>query len=168
MNDRSLRDLIALSLLSCLMFGAKFALQNIPNVHLGAVLLIVATLRFGYKALYMVFVYIMLEGLVFGFSVWWFSYLFVWPVLVFVAMLFRKNESPVLWAVIAGAYGLCFGPLMYLEYFAINGGWEMFFAMWVAGIPYDLTHCISNFVVTLVLYKPLHTVMARLLQQSGQ
>ena len=64
MKDRPLRDLIALSLLACLMFGAKFAMQNIPNVHLGAVLLIVATLRFGHKALYMAFVYVMLEGLI--------------------------------------------------------------------------------------------------------
>ena len=40
MKDKPLRDLIALSLLACLMFGAKFAMQNIPNVHLGAVLLI--------------------------------------------------------------------------------------------------------------------------------
>ena len=69
MKDSRLRDLIVLGLLACLMFGAKFALQNIPNVHLGAVLIIVATLRFGYKALYMVFVYIMLEGLFFGFSI---------------------------------------------------------------------------------------------------
>ena len=54
----------------------------------------------------------------------------------------------------------------YLEYFAINGGWEMFFAMWTAGIPYDLTHCAGNFVFTLALYKPLYRVMEALLQQQ--
>jgi energy-coupling factor transport system substrate-specific component len=52
---------------------------------------------------------------------------------------------------------------MYLEWFAINGGWEGFFAMWVAGIPYDLTHCGGNFVFTLALYRPLYRVMEKFL-----
>ena len=34
--------------------------------------------------------------------------------------------------------------------------------MWVAGIPYDLTHCVGNFVFTLTLYRPLHRVMEKL------
>ena len=154
--------------MAALIFASKVALASLPNVNLNSCLIILTVVFFGWRALYPVYVYVLLEGLVFGFSIWWFGYLYVWAILVAVAMLFRKNESSLIWAVIAAIYGLCFGPLMYLEYFAINGGWEMFFAMWVAGIPYDLTHCISNFVVTLVLYKPLHTVMARLLQQSGQ
>ena len=115
---------------------------------------------FGWRSLYAVYLYVMLEGLVFGFSVWWIGYLYVWAILVIVAMLLRKNDSAVIWAVVAAVYGLVFGLLMYLEYFAINGGWEMFFAMWVAGIPYDLAHCIGNFVFTLVLYRPLYRVLA--------
>ena len=91
MKDRPLRDLIALSLLACLMFGAKFAMQNIPNVHLGAVLLIVATLRFGHKALYMAFVYVMLEGLFFGFSIWWIPYTYIWAILVLAVLPQRKH-----------------------------------------------------------------------------
>ena len=78
-------------------------------------------------------------------------------------MAFRKNDSALMWAVIAAVFGLVFGPLMYLEWFAINGGWEGFFAMWVAGIPYDLTHCGGNFVFTLALYRPLYRVMEKFL-----
>ncbi|MGX8693053.1 MAG: hypothetical protein ACSW8E_04765, partial [Clostridia bacterium] len=63
----------------------------------------------------------------------------------------------------AAAFGLVFGPLMYLEYFAINGGWEMFLAMWLNGIPFDLAHCGGNFVLTLVLFQPLFRVMAHFL-----
>ena len=55
------------------------------------------------------------------------------------------------------------GPLMYLTYFAVNGAWQGFFAMWVAGIPFDLAHCGSNFVFTLVLYRPLYRVMVKFL-----
>ena len=163
----SARELCALSLMAALIFASKVALAALPNINLNSLLIILTVVFFGWKSLYTVYVYVMLEGLVFGFSIWWFGYLYVWAILVVVAMLLRKNDSAVIWAVIAGLYGLVFGPLMYLEYFAINGGWEMFFAMWVSGIPYDLAHCGGNFVFTLVLYRPLHKVMERLMEKGG-
>ena len=153
--------------MAALIFTSKVALAALPNINLNSLLIILTVVFFGWKSLYTVYVYVMLEGLVFGFSIWWFGYLYVWAILVVVAMLLRKNDSAVIWAVIAGLYGLIFGPLMYLEYFAINGGWEMFFAMWVSGIPYDLAHCGGNFVFTLVLYRPLHKVMERLMEKGG-
>ena len=152
--------------MAALIFASKVALAALPNINLNSLLIILTVVFFGWKSLYTVYVYVMLEGLVFGFSIWWFGYLYVWAILVVVAMLLRKNDSAVIWAVIAGLYGLIFGPLMYLEYFAINGGWEMFFAMWVSGTPYALAHCAGNFVFTLVLYQPLHKVMERLCGQA--
>ena len=161
----SVRELCILSLMAALIFGTKVALASIPNINLNAVLIILTVVFFGWKALYTVYVYVLLEGLVFGFSVWWVGYLYVWAVLVVVVMLFRRNDSALFWAVVAGVFGLCFGLMMYLEWFAINGGWEAFFAMWVAGIPYDLTHCAGNFAFTLVLYRPLHTVLKKLTER---
>ena len=145
-----------------MLFAAKAALSSLPNININAVIIILATVFFGWRALYSVAVYIALEGIVFGgngYMLWWFGYLYTWPLLVAVCMAFRRNDSALIWAVIAAVFGLLFGPLMYLEYFAINGGWEMFFTMWVSGIPYDLAHCGGNFVFTLVLYKPLYRVM---------
>ena len=152
--------------MGALIFAEKVAFSAIPNVNLNAVLIILTTVFFGWRALCSVLIYIMLEGLVYGGNsifLWWFSYLYIWPLLVAVCMLFRKNDSAVIWAVIAAVYGLAFGPLMYLTYFAVNGAWKGFFAMWVAGIPFDLAHCASNFVFTLVLYRPLYRVMERFL-----
>ena len=162
----TVRELCILSLLGAFIFATKFALAGLPNVNLNTLLIILCVVFFGWKTLYAVFIYVMLEGLVFGgngYLLWWFGYLYTWPLLVAVCMLFRRNDSALIWAVIAAVFGLVFGPLMYLEYFAINGGWEMFFAMWVSGIPYDLIHCGGNFVFTLVLYKPLYRVMERFL-----
>ena len=152
--------------MGALIFGAKFALASLPNVNINAVLIILTTLFFGWRALYAVAIYVLLEGLVFGFQIWWFSYVFVWPLLVVVAMAFRKNDSALIWAVIAGLWGLLFGPLMYIPYFCILGGWKGYFAMWIAGIPYDLTHAAGNFVFTLVLYPPLHKVMEHFLGKA--
>ena len=160
----SAREICILALMAALIFGSKVALASLPNININSVLIILTTLFFGWKALYTVYVYVLLEGLVFGFSVWWVGYLYVGAILVIVTMLFRKNDSALFWAVVAAIFGLCFGLLMYLEWFAINGGWRGFFAMWVAGIPYDLTHCAGNFAFTLVLYRPLHRVMEKLVK----
>ena len=161
-------EITTLSLMGALIFAAKFALASLPNININAVLIILTVIFFGWKALYSVGIYVLLEGLIFGFQIWWVSYVFVWPMLVVVAMLFRKNDSALIWAVIAAIWGLCFGPLMYIPYFCILGGWQGFFAMWIAGIPYDLTHAAGNFVFTLVLYRPLCSVMRRLLNGRGQ
>ena len=162
----SAKEICILALMGALIFAEKAAFSAIPNVNLNTVLIILTTVFFGWRALCSVLIYIMLEGLVYGGNsifLWWFSYLYIWPLLVAVCMLFRKNDSAVIWAVIAAVYGLAFGPLMYLTYFAVNGAWKGFFAMWVAGIPFDLAHCASNFVFTLVLYRPLYRVMERFL-----
>lgn len=161
-------EICTLSLMGALIFAAKFALASLPNININAVLIILTTVFFGWKALYSVGIYVMLEGLVFGFQIWWISYVFVWPLLVVAAMLLRKNDSALIWAVVAAFWGLCFGPLMYIPYFCIMGGWKGYFAMWIAGIPYDLAHAAGNFVFTLVLYRPLSRVMKALLSKRNQ
>ena len=155
-----------LAFFAALMFSVKTALASIPNVNLNALLIILAAVYFGWRALYAVGVYILLEGLIFGFSIWWFSYLYIWPLLVVLAMLFRENDSPLLWAILAGVYGLLFGPLMYIGYFAVLGGWRGYAAMWIAGIPYDLIHAVSNFLTVLILFKPLSRIMDHFFRAS--
>ena len=162
------KEICVLALMGALIFATKVAFSGIPNVNLNAVLIILTTVFFGWKALYSVGIYVMLEGLVFGFQIWWISYVFVWPLLVVAAMLLRKNDSALIWAVVAAFWGLCFGPLMYIPYFCIMGGWKGYFAMWIAGIPYDLAHAAGNFVFTLVLYRPLSRVMKALLSKRNQ
>ena len=157
----TVRDLCFLSLAAALMFAVKMALSSLPNINLNALILILVTVFFGWKALYTVCVYVLLEGLMFGFGVWWVSYLIVWPLLVVLSMIVRKTASPLLWAVFAGLFGLAFGPMMYVIFFTVTGGWEGFLPMWIAGIPYDLVHAVSNFLTVLILFRPLSKVFSR-------
>ena len=163
MKDKKLplKDLLALSMLAALMFCAKFALQNIPNVHLGAVLLIVATLRFGAKALYMVFVYVMLEGLVFGFSIWWVPYTYVWAILVLAVLPQRKHKSWLMLSVTGALHGYLFGAMCAVVT-AVVGGLKAGFSFWISGIPYDLIHGTSNFILCLILVRPLDNLAQKL------
>ena len=160
----SLRDACILALMAALMFASKLALAGIPNVHLNAVFIIMAAVFFSWRSLYAVAVYVMLEGLVFGFGLWWISYLYAWPLLAAAAVLMQKNDSALLWAILAGAHGLCFGALCSVPYLFI-GGWALAFSTWISGIPFDLAHCAGNFILVLVLFRPLKKVMLRLVKR---
>lgn len=94
----------------------------------------------------------------YGFSIWWISYVYAWPLFAAVCVLMRRNESAFIWGVAAGIFGLCFGGLCAVPYLFM-GGWQMALSYWVSGIPFDLMHCAGNFVLTLVLFKPLYRAM---------
>ena len=157
-----IRELCLLSLMGALMFALQAAMASLPNIHVTALLIILCAVFFGWKALYSVAVFIMLEGLIWGFGLWWLCYWYLWPALTVAAVLMRKNDSPLIWAVVAAIHGLCFGALCSVPYLFI-GGAEAAFSMWISGIPFDLAHCAGNFVLTLILYRPLYGVMKRVL-----
>lgn len=140
---------------------AKFALSFLANVELVTLLIMLYTLYFGRKILYVIPVFVLIEGMIYGFGIWWIMYLYVWPLLALVTHLFRKNESVFVWAVIAGVFGLTFGALCAIPYFFI-GGWSMAVSWWVAGIPHDIVHCVSNFAITLILFPPLQKALSKL------
>lgn len=74
-----------------------------------------------------------------------------------------------LWAMIAGLFGLLFGVAGSLPYIfigsmdgGIGNGLYTAFSWWITGIPWDMVHGIANFVIMLVLYKPIRSVMKKL------
>lgn len=161
-GNQKLREIVILALLAALMFATQVALAALPNIHLVAVIVILAAILFGWKALYSVYVFVLLEGLIYGFSMWFVNYLYVWTVLTVIAVLFRNNHSRLFWAVVAGIFGLLFGALCAIPYFFV-GGWAAAFSYWIAGIPFDLLHCVSNAVLTFVLLTPLHKLCCKIL-----
>ena len=54
-------------------------------------------------------VFILIDGALSGVHLWWIMYLYAWPLLVLIAWLLRKNTSSILWAIVSGIFGLCFG-----------------------------------------------------------
>lgn len=159
----TLRELIVLGLLAAMMIGTKVAMAALPNIHLGAVILSFAVMVFGWKALYTAAVYILLEGMIYGFGIWWISYLYCWPILVSMLMIVRKQDSPLLYAVICGLFGLLFGLLCEIPYLFLIG-WKASAAMWMSGIPYDLLHAGGNFCLCLLLLPALKKIRGKLLE----
>lgn len=160
-TELHLRELTILSLMGALMFALQVAMASIPNVHMTAVLIILTAIFFGWKCLFIVAVFIMLEALVWGFGLWWLCYWYLWPLLAVPAVLLRRCRSAFLWAVLAALHGLFFGAFCSIPFLFI-GGWEMALSYWISGLGFDLIHCAGNFVITFVLFTPLYKVMEKL------
>lgn len=156
-----IKDIVMIGMMVAILEAAKAALMMIPNVELVSFFIILFTLFFGKKIFYALPVFILVEGMIFGFGVWWVMYLYAWPVLALVTWMFRKQESVWIFATISGVFGLMFGALCSIPYFFI-GGWQMGFTWWIAGIPYDLIHGVSNFILCMVLFTPLRRVLRKI------
>ncbi len=158
----TLRDISFAAFLTAVLYVQQVALSALPNIQLCTVLLIWYTLHFSRLLPLVLPGFILLEGITYGFGIWWFSYLYVWAILVLIVYPLRKKElSPVLLAAIGGGFGLAFGFLCSLPYFAM-GGVSLGFSYWISGIPFDIAHCVGNAVATLLLWKPLEFVAQRL------
>ncbi len=157
--------LVVAALLAALLFTVQVALGFLPNIELVSLMVILFTLVFGRLTVYAIYAFALLEGLMYGFGIWWVMYLYVWTILYLIVVLFKKNESVILWAVISAFFGLSFGALCAIPY-AVAGGIGAGIAWWSAGIMFDITHAIGNFVVTLVLFKPLYYVLEKLKGQT--
>lgn len=155
------KDIVRIGMMVAMIEAAKISLAAIPNVELVSLLMILFTLFFGKKIVYVIGAFVLIEGMIYGFGIWWVMYLYAWPVLAWVTWRFRKQTSVWVFAGISGVFGLLFGALCSIPYFFI-GGWKMGFTWWIAGIPYDLIHGVSNFLVCLILFVPLRKVLSKI------
>ena len=132
-----LKDITQVGMMVAVIEVCKMALSFLPNIELTSFWLIMFTLLFGWKVFLVIPVFILIEGCIYGFGIWWVMYLYVWPL------------CSVPYFVIGAADGLRQG---------LHAG----FAWWVSGIPWDIGHCIGNFVLMSVLYRPIRSIMSRL------
>lgn len=159
------REIVILGLMTAILLVAQVGMSFLPNIELVSLLIIVYTLVFRKKVLLIIYAFVLLEGLIYGFGTWWITYLYVWTVLAGITWLLREMESPLGWAIVNAAFGLMFGALTAITNLFISGIGGMV-SYWVAGIPFDLLHCAGNFATALVLYKPLTLLLRRLLPKG--
>ncbi|MCD7738630.1 MAG: hypothetical protein LUH58_06275 [Lachnospiraceae bacterium] len=157
----SVKDIALIGIMIATIEVVKDALAFLPNVELVTLLIVLYTLFFGKRILFAIPVFVLLQGLLHGFGLWWIMYLYVWPLLAVLTFLFRKQTSLLFWSAFCGLFGLFFGALCSLPYLILSGP-AAALAWWVAGIPFDLIHCISNAVLCFVLFKPLHLALNKL------
>ena len=157
----SAKEVTVYALLGALLFLQQVVLSFLPNISLTTPLILVYTLVFGRRALYIIYMFVILEGAVFGFGLWFFGYLYIWLVPFGLALIFRRQQSPLFWAILAGGFGLCFG-LLYAPVYGIVGGLSAAIASWISGIPFDLVHMVGDFFTTLLVLKPFSRILTGL------
>lgn len=162
----SIRDITLIGMMVAVMEVSKLALSFLPNIELVSFWIILFTLFFGWRILFAIPAFVLIEGLIYGINIWWVSYLYAWPLLAILAGMNRKQDSVLFWSILSGTFGLLFGFLFAIPYVIVgaagNGlrnGLYAGFTWWIAGIPYDITHGVGNFVLMLVLYHPVRAAM---------
>ncbi len=152
-------------MLAAVTFAGKVVMAALPNIEPVSLMVMLFGAVFGWKGLFPVYTYVAAELLFYGLGVWNVYYLYVWAILAVAAILLRKMESPLGWALLSGCFGLLFGALCGIVDVFIGGvGYAV--AKWTSGIPFDIAHCAGNFVIALLLFKPLRTLVEKLYRET--
>ena len=144
-------------MLGSLMFISKIIMEILPNIHLLGMLTMVYTLVFGIRALIPIYVYVALNGIYSGFSLWWLPYTYIWTILFLITILLpKKLPRPfaiVLYAAVCAVHGFAFGALYAPAQALIFGlNFKEMIAWIIAGLPFDLIHGVSNFIIGLLVF----------------
>ena len=87
-TNTALKDLILSGLFGALLLAVQVVLAPLPNVELVSLLVALYAIEFPRQIPGALAVFVLLEGLIYGFGIWWVMYLYVWPLLAAVCWLF--------------------------------------------------------------------------------
>lgn len=158
----SVREIAIFGMLGALMYASKVLMDAFPNIHLIGTLITAITIVYRKKALYPIYVFVFLTGFLHGFANWWLPYLYIWTVLWGMVMLIPRRFTegktrgsklrPLVYMCVCAAHGFLYGVL-YAPMQALLFGlsFEGMMAWIVAGLPFDITHGISNFCCGLLI-----------------
>jgi len=154
------------------MYASKVIMELAPNIHLLGVFTVAFTVVYRKKALYPIYIYVLLNGMFCGFATWWIPYLYLWTILWGAVMLLPKNMpakiKPLVYMLVCSAHGFLFGTL-YAPAQAILYGLDLkgMIAWIIAGLPWDFIHGVSNFFCG-ILIMPIVSILIMLENYSGQ
>ncbi len=169
MNDLriSTKTVVLLGFSLAVLEASKLALDMFPNIELITILFIVYAIFYGKKTLLIALGFILIESCLKGVHLWVLMYLYMWPTLILIVCFAHKHGAGHLfYCILSGFFGLFFGFFCAIPYLFI-GGIHMAFTWWIAGIPYDIIHCVSNTVICLILFRPLCGIMKKMLPDQG-
>ena len=153
-------------MLGAVMFCSKILMEVLPNIHLLGMFTMTYTLVFRKKALFPIYIYIMLNGLYAGLSVWWIPYLYIWTILWAITMLLPKKmplkAKCIIYPIICGLHGIAFG-ILYAPAQAILYGFNLEQTIaWIGwGFYWDVIHGIGNFFAGMLIV-PLSELLRKL------
>ena len=171
----NVREIAIFGMLGALMYASKVLMEFLPNIHLLGAFIVALTVVYRKKALYPIYVFIFLTGFLNGFATWWIPYLYIWAVLWGMAMLIPRKLTegkskwskirPLVYMCVSAAHGFLYGTLYAPAQALLFGlSFDGMIAWIIAGLPFDITHGISNFWCGLLIV-PIITAL-RLAERS--
>ena len=98
----SVRDIALIGMMTAVIEVSKLALAAVPNVELVTFWIIMFSLFFGPKVIYSILVFILIDVSIYGVNVWVIMYLYIWPTLALLVLLFKKKDSMLVFAILSG------------------------------------------------------------------
>jgi energy-coupling factor transport system substrate-specific component len=154
----SVREMVLFGILGAMTFAAKYVMSFLPNIEPSSLMVMLFAVVFGKKWVYPTYLYVAMEILFYGINLWSINYLYIWAILAIAAYCLRGMQSAFGWAMVSGVFGLLFGVLCGIVDVFI-GGFSYAVTKWISGIPFDIAHCIGNFAIALVMFRPLRKLL---------
>lgn len=157
------RELTIFSMLGALMYASKMIMEFAPNIHLLGVFTIAFTVVYRKKALYPIYIYVFLLGLMNGFATWWIPHLYLWTVLWAVVMVLPKKMpkklQPIVYMIVCAMHGFLYGTLYAPAQAVLYGlNFKGMIAWIIAGLPWDGIHGVSNFFCAILVMPIVSTL----------
>ncbi len=145
------------------MYASKILMEFAPNIHLLGTFIVAFTVVYRKKALYSIYIYVLLTGMFYGFATWWIPYLYLWTVLWGVVMLLPAKISPkiqpLVYMIICAAHGFLYGTLYAPAQALLYGlSFKGMIAWIIAGFPFDCIHGVSNFFCGILIVPIIKTL----------
>lgn len=159
------KDIAVFGMLGAIMYACDILMDLFPNIHLVGVFIVAITTVYRQKALFPIYIYVIICGLFAGFATWWIPYLYVWTVLWAMTMLLPKKMpekiKPIVYMSVCGLHGLIFG-IIYAPAQALLYGlnFDAVISWIISGLPFDAIHAVSNFLCGILIY-PISKILKK-------
>lgn len=77
----TVKEVALFGMLGALMYASKVLMDVFPNIHFIGLFVTAITVVYRKKALYPIYIFVLLTGLFNGFGTWWIPFLYLWAVL---------------------------------------------------------------------------------------
>ncbi len=159
------KEVAIFGMLGAMMYVSKWLMEPLPNIHLLGVFTIAVTVVYRKKALYPIYIYVLLCGLFSGFATWWIPHMYLWAVLWGATMLLPRKipekVEPLVYMGLCALHGFLYG-ILYTPAQALLFGmnFKTTVAWIITGLPWDALHGVSNFIGGMLIL-PIIAILKR-------
>ena len=150
-----------IALLSAILVISKELFAFLPNIEFVSFFLLIYTQLLPLNIVISIsIIFCFIQVILYGFGLWTPVYFVLWPSFTFLSYILKKQINTENKAAIYNAlFGLTFGFFNSIPYFLMDFpfGWAGF----LRGIPYDLIHCIGNYIIVIALYDKTKSLLTK-------